>query len=54
MIKKQEVPAGWSSEAADFVNKLIIRAPVLRLGSKGGIKEVKSHPWLGGFLWGEL
>lgn len=54
LIKKAEVPAGWSPEAADFVNKLIIRAPGNRLGAKGGVKEIKGHPWLAGVNWGEL
>jgi serine/threonine kinase 32 len=54
LIKKQETPPGWSVEAADFVNKLIMRAPAARLGAKGGVKEIKAHPWLSGFSWGEL
>jgi len=28
----------WSVEAADFINKLIIRNPQNRLGSKNGVK----------------
>lgn len=41
-------------EAADFVNRLIVRTPANRLGSKQGVKEIKAHPWLGDFRWGEL
>ena len=26
-IKKYEIPDGWSIEAADFINKLLIRKP---------------------------
>jgi hypothetical protein len=54
LIKKSEVPEGWSLEAADFVNKLIVRTPGNRLGSKQGVKEIKSHPWLSQWKWGEL
>jgi hypothetical protein len=38
LIKKTEVPQGWSVDAADFVNKLIIRTPANRLGAKQGVK----------------
>ena len=34
-LKKDEVPEGWSLEAADFVNKLIQRKPGNRLGYNG-------------------
>jgi len=34
-IKKQDIPDGWSIEAADFVNKLIQRRPKARLGWGG-------------------
>ena len=34
-IKKNEIPEGWSIEAADFVNKLIQRRPKARLGWGG-------------------
>ena len=26
-VKKDDIPAGWSSEAADFINKMIERKP---------------------------
>lgn len=35
IIRKQDIPEGWSVEAADFVNKLIQRKPMLRLGWGG-------------------
>lgn len=54
LIKKTEVPLGWSVDAADFVNKLIIRTPANRLGTKQGVKEIKSHPWFNGFNWADL
>ncbi|CAD8191974.1 unnamed protein product [Paramecium octaurelia] len=52
-IKKSEVPNDWSIEGADFINKLIQRKPVNRLGFKGP-DEVKNHPWLRNFPWQKL
>jgi hypothetical protein len=52
-IRKNEVPAGWSLEAADFINKLIQRKPIHRLGLNGP-KEVKDHVWFKGYNWDEL
>ncbi|CAD8084293.1 unnamed protein product [Paramecium sonneborni] len=52
-IKKSEVPNDWSIEGADFINKLIQRKPINRLGFKGP-DEVKNHPWLRNFPWTKL
>jgi len=52
-IKRNEIPEGWSLEAADFVNRLIQRKPMNRLGLEGP-SEVKSHPWLQNFPWDKL
>lgn len=43
----------WSFEAADFINRLLMRKPEIRLGSKG-ISELKEHSWFEGFMWNEL
>ena len=40
-------------EAADFINKLIQRKPVNRLGLNGA-QEIKAHPWLKDFEWDKL
>lgn len=50
VIKKSDIPEGWSVEAADFINKLIQRKPMMRLGW-GGAHEVKNHSWLRNFPW---
>eukprot|EP00828_Plagiopyla_frontata_P003327 TRINITY_DN10960_c0_g1_i2.p3 TRINITY_DN10960_c0_g1~~TRINITY_DN10960_c0_g1_i2.p3 ORF type:complete len:146 (+),score=19.01 TRINITY_DN10960_c0_g1_i2:105-542(+) len=47
-IQKSMIPEGWSLDAADFINKLIQRKPVNRLGLNGP-EEVKSHPWFKDF-----
>ena len=53
LIKKENVPEGWTLEAADCINKLIQRKPRLRLGYNG-IKDIKNHIWFKGFPWKEL
>ncbi|EAR83938.2 Serine/Threonine kinase domain protein (macronuclear) [Tetrahymena thermophila SB210] len=52
-IKKHEIPDGWSIEAADFINRMIQRKPMNRLGVNGP-EEVKQHPWLKNFPWEKL
>ncbi|EGR27165.1 protein kinase domain protein [Ichthyophthirius multifiliis] len=49
-IKHDEMPEGWSLEAADFVNRLIQRKSINRLGSKGP-QEVKNHIWFKDYPW---
>ena len=34
-----------SKEAEDFISKLLEKNPSKRLGTKGGLVEVLSHPW---------
>ena len=47
------MPKNWSIEAADFINKCICRKAADRLGNNGAY-ELKRHPWLADFPWGEL
>ena len=42
-----------SPESLNFVNHLLQRKPVLRLGLNGP-QEVKSHPWFQNFPWDKL
>ena len=53
VIKREEVPKGWSLEAADFVNALIQRKQSKRLGLNG-IHEIKNHPWFKDYPWDKL
>ena len=39
-IKKDEIPEDWSLEAADFINRLLQRRPVNRLGLNGPLVNV--------------
>jgi serine/threonine protein kinase len=49
-IKSSQIPAGWSSEIANFINKLLVINPENRLGFNG-ISELKFHPWLRYYDW---
>lgn len=61
VVKFQDLPRGWSLEAADFINRvkclvlfqLLQRKPSSRLGLNGP-SEVKNHPWLKGISWDDL
>ena len=44
-INKNEIPEGWSFEAVDFTNKLLIRKDIDRLGYYNE-NLIKEHPWL--------
>ena len=52
-IKKFNIPEGWSETAADFINKLIQRKQIKRLGYNG-VEEIKNHPWLKDTNWKEI
>ena len=52
-IYVNDMPSGWSPEAADFINKLIQRKPANRLG-KDGPHMIKQHGWFKGFDWEAL
>ena len=52
-IKRHEIPQGWTLQAADFINKLLQRKPLNRLGLNGP-NELKSHPWLKDFNFTDL
>ena len=52
-IRYKDIPKGYSKEAADFVNKCLMRQPAQRLGMHG-CAQVKSHPWLADFDWESL
>ena len=47
------VPQGWSTESADFINRLLQRKPANRLGLRGPT-EVKEHPWFKDYDWKNL
>ena len=52
-IKEEDIPIGWSIEAANFFNKLLIREPEKRLGYNS-INEIKNHEWFSDINFKEL
>ena len=52
-IKESEIPKGWSTDFADFINKLLEKNEESRLGFKG-IQELKCHQWLKYYDWKNL
>lgn len=53
VVKADEVPSGWSPEAANIINGLICRKEEDRLG-KLGVKSVMAHPWFKSINWKDL
>ena len=54
IINNEQIENGLSIEAIDFINKLLERKQEKRLGSKNGVKELMTHPWLKYYPWEEL
>jgi serine/threonine kinase 32 len=52
-VKPQQLPPGFSPDAASFINRLLKRKAAERLGSKG-IEEVLAHPWLKEIDWNKM
>ena len=48
--RKDALNLGWSIESCDFINRMVYRKPMKRLGFKG-IGEIKAHDWFKGFEW---
>lgn len=51
--KKNLLECGWSIEAGDFINRMIQRKVVKRLGYNG-INEIKNHYWFKNIEWKKL
>jgi serine/threonine protein kinase len=49
-VAKEEIPLGWSDEAADFVNRCLERKDVKRIGYENE-NEVLSHVWFKDVDW---
>ena len=49
-IKFNNKKKGWSENSRDFINRLLQRRPIKRLGYNG-IKELKNHLWLKDINW---
>ena len=53
IIKDEDVPQGWNLSVKNFINKLLVRKPEMRLGY-GNIKEVFEEEWIKDFPWDQL
>ena len=49
-IKTTQMKKGWSENSRDFINKLLQRRPIKRLGYSG-IREIKNHVWMKDINW---
>ena len=49
-LNKANIPAGFSEECADFINRLLKKKSSERLG-KRGINEIKGHLWIREMDW---
>ncbi len=52
-IKKCDLEINWTIFAADFINKMLMRKPSLRLGYKD-FSEIKNHNWFKNYPWKDL
>ena len=52
-IDKEILPFDWSEESADFINGLLIRKDMKRLGYYNDL-EIKNHPWFNDINFDEL
>jgi len=52
-VDKEMLPFDWSEESADFINGLLIRKDVKRLGYYNDL-EIKNHPWFNDINFDEL
>ena len=52
-IDKEMLPFDWSEESADFINGLLIRKDLKRLGYYNDL-EIKNHPWFNDINFDEL
>jgi len=53
IINKIEIPEGWSLDAADFANRLLIRKDINRLGYYNE-DLIKEHPWVKNIDWNKI
>ena len=53
-VEKHSIPPGWTENAADFINKCLLKDPKKRIGNRKGVQLLKKHSWFKGFNWEAL
>ena len=52
-IKPHQLPKDWNPASIDFINRLLKRRTIERLGTNG-IEEIMRHPWLQDIDWNKM
>ena len=52
-LGEEDLPEGWSKESISFINSLLQRKPMKRLGYRG-VGEIKNHEWMQSINWSLL
>ena len=52
-LGEEDLPEGWSKESISFINSLLQRKPMKRLGYRG-VGEIKNHDWMQSINWSLL
>ena len=52
-LEEEDLPEGWSKESINFINSLLQRRPMKRLGYRG-VEEIKNHDWMESINWSLL
>ncbi len=50
-FEEVEIPRNLAGPVRSFLRDLLAKNPAERLGSKGGLAEIKAHPWLADVNW---
>ena len=53
LINEENIPLGWSNDSVDFINRLLRRKDIKRLGYNND-DEIKNHRWLSDINFEEL
>ena len=53
-MEVDQIPVGWSTRSADFVNRCLKLQSWERIGYNEGVEELKNDPWFNDFDWEAL
>jgi serine/threonine protein kinase len=54
MFNPIKIPSFLSESCQSLLNGLLTKNPEQRLGSQGGVNEIKEHPWLADVDWDQI